>query len=35
MIKALTKTDKIEDVNVDKEEIKHIPSVATYSIELE
>lgn len=35
MIMAHTKTDKIEDLDVDKEEIKHIPSVVMYGIELE
>lgn len=34
MIMALIKTDKIEDLNVDKEEVKHISSVERYSIEL-
>lgn len=35
MIMALTKTDKIGDLDVDKEEVKHISSVAMYGVELE
>lgn len=32
---ALTETDKTGDLDVDKEEVKHISSVAMYRVELE
>lgn len=35
MIMTLTKADKIGDWDVDKEEVRHISSVAMHGVELE